>query len=172
MSEHASFDIRPSRAGDYPALLALSSRLTIGAAPWRDRDRVAAAARGWIESSLTRAETEADRNGVFVAVSAGDGEMAGLVSVTERTHYTGEVDAYIGELVTDAAFEGQGAARALVAAAEAWAAARDLTRITLETGAGNTRARRFYALAGFAEEDLLLSKPVRPGSEGAIPSGH
>lgn len=58
--------------------------------------------------------------------------------------------------------EGRGVGRALMAAAEKWAASRGLSPITLETGARNHRARRFYERAGFEEEDIRLSKPVEP----------
>ena len=158
MDKRPDFDIRPAREEDYPALLALSARLTMGAAPWRDPAKVAAAARGWIESSLASAHED----GRAVMVALLDRRVAGMVSLAERRHFTGDLDAYIGELVTDGAVEGSGAGRALMAAAEEWAAGRGLSRITLETGARNDRARHFYERAGFAEEDIRLSKPVRP----------
>ena len=158
MDKRPDFDIRPAREEDYPALLALSARLTMGTAPWRDPAKVAAAARGWIESSLASAHED----GRAVMVALLDGRVAGMVSLAERRHFTGDLDAYIGELVTDGAVEGSGAGRALMAAAEEWAAGRGLSRITLETGARNDRARHFYERAGFAEEDVRLSKPVRP----------
>ena len=166
MSETAGFDIRPVRDEDHPAVLGLSPRLTTGAAPWRDPGRFAAAARGWIESSLAAAQDE----GRAVLVAVLGGRVAGVVSLAERQHFTGDRDAYIGELVTDRAVEGQGAGRALMAAAEKWAAERGLARITLETGARNHRARRFYEKAGFEEEEILLSKTVGPGRP-AVP-GH
>ncbi len=90
-------------------MLGLSPRLTIGAAPWRDPDRVAAAARGWIESSLAAA----GQDGHALLVALLGGQVAGLVSLVEREHFTGELDAYIGELVVGQAQEGQGAGRAL-----------------------------------------------------------
>ena len=158
MDKRPDFDIRPAREEDHPALLALSTRLTMGAAPWRDPAKVAAAARGWIESSLASAHED----GRAVMVALLDRRVAGMVSLAERRHFTGDLDAYIGELVTDGAVEGSGAGRALMAAAEEWAAGRGLSRITLETGARNDRARHFYERAGFAEEDIRLSKPVRP----------
>jgi ribosomal protein S18 acetylase RimI-like enzyme len=152
------FEIRPVRAEDHQAVLALSPRLTIGAPPWRDPARFAAAARGWIETSLASAEDAG--HAVFVAVRGG--RVAGVVSVAEREHFTGDRDAYVGELVTGAAVEGRGAGRALMAAAQHWAAQRGLYRITLETGAANERARRFYASLGYEEEEIRLSKPVDP----------
>jgi ribosomal protein S18 acetylase RimI-like enzyme len=152
------FEIRPVRAEEYPAAAALSPRLTTGAAPWRDPARFAAAARGWIETSLASAEDAG--HAVFVAVRGG--RVAGMVSVAEREHFTGDRDAYVGELVTDAAVEGRGAGRALMAAAQQWAAQRGLYRITLETGAANERARHFYATLGYEEEEIRLSKAVDP----------
>jgi ribosomal protein S18 acetylase RimI-like enzyme len=158
MSKPSDFDIRPAREEDYPALLELSPRLTTGAAPWRDPARFAAAARGWIESSLASAHED----GHAVLVARLGGRVAGLVSLAEREHFTGDLDAYVGELVTDRAAEGRGAGQALMAAAERWAASRGLSRITLETGARNHRARRFYEKAGYEEEEVRLSKAVRP----------
>ena len=158
MDKPADFDIRPAREEDYPALLALSPRLTTGAAPWRDPARFTVATRGWIESSLALAHE--DGHAVIVALL--DGRVAGLVSLAEREHFTGDLDAYVGELVTDSAVEGRGAGQALMAAAEKWAAARGLSRITLETGAHNHRARHFYERVGYEEEEVRLSKAVRP----------
>jgi hypothetical protein len=34
--------------------------------------------------------------------------------------------------------------------------------ITLHTGAFNTNARAFYAALGFAEEEVRLTRPIRP----------
>jgi ribosomal protein S18 acetylase RimI-like enzyme len=162
MSESGDFLIRPVREQDRDALVKLSARLTIGAAPWRDPAGIAAAARGWIESSLAAANE--DGRAMFVALL--DDRVAGLVSMAERPHFTGEVDAYVGELVTDEAFEGRGAGRALMAAVERWAAGRGLSRITLDTGARNRRARRFYERFGFEEEEIRFSKAVRASATG------
>ncbi len=62
--------------------------------------------------------------------------------------------------MVDTAAERRGVGAALVAAAEDWASQRGLARITLETGAANLGARRFYAALGYADEDVRLSKPV------------
>jgi ribosomal protein S18 acetylase RimI-like enzyme len=157
MANRLEFDIRPAEPEDRAALLALSARLTIGVAPWRDPGKVAAAVRGWIESSL--ASNGQDGHAVLVALV--HGQIAGLVSLAERQHFTGDTDAYVGELAVGARIEGHGAGRALLAAAEAWAAARGLPRITLETGARNHRARHFYERAGYQEEDVRLTKVVQ-----------
>ena len=159
MTQTIHFEIRPVNPADYSAVLALSPRLTIGAAPWRDPDRVAAAARGWIESSLAAA----GQDGHALLVALAGGQVAGMVSLVEREHFTGELDGYIGELAVGHAQEGCGAGRALLAAAGRWAACRGLARITLDTGAANHRAQRLYARTGFVPEDIRLSKPVSPG---------
>jgi ribosomal protein S18 acetylase RimI-like enzyme len=158
MTDSAGFGIRPASPEDYPALLDLSPRLAIGVAPWRDPAKVAAAVREWIESSLASAAEQ----GHAVLVAVLDGQIAGMASLAEREHFTGEVDAYVGELVVDRAMEGRGAGRALMAAAEGWAAARGLSRITLETGARNHRALHFYEGAGYHEEEVRLTKAVAP----------
>ena len=156
MSEAAGIYIRSVRDEDHHALLELSPRLVIGAAPWRDPAAVAAAARDWIESSLASAHED----GHTVLVAQLEGRVAGLISLVERRHFTGEVDAYVGELVTDEALEGRGVGRALMAAAEQWAAGRGLSRIILDTGARNHRARRFYERFGFEQEEIRFSKAV------------
>jgi len=156
MAEQQELSIRPAAPGDSPALMALSERLAIGVAPWRDPVRVAAAVRGWVGSSLA-----AGHDGRTVLVARCGDQIAGLVSLAERSHFTGQTDAYIGELVVDARMEGRGVGQALLAAAEDWAAGRGLACITLETGAGNDRARHFYECAGYKEEDIRLTKPVR-----------
>jgi ribosomal protein S18 acetylase RimI-like enzyme len=97
-----------------------------------------------------------------VLVALLDDQVVGMVSLAEREHFTGEVDAYVGELAVGRAMEGRGAGRALMTAAERWAAARGLPRITLETGARNHRARHFYEDAGYQEEEVRLTKAVVP----------
>ncbi|MFF4992034.1 GNAT family N-acetyltransferase [Streptosporangium saharense] len=151
--------IRPYLPEDRDAVLALAHRLTEGVAPWRDPDAVAAAVLGWVTTSLERTSLEhADDHGTFVAVR--DDRVAGFVTVTTRTHFTGQRDAYVGELVVAPDAERTGVGGALVGMAESWARARGLHHMTLETGAANLRARAFYRALGFIEEDVRLSKPM------------
>lgn len=161
--EQAFIVIRPYRDEDRGAIVTLAPRLREGVAAWRDADAVAVAVRGWVAGSLEQGND--DDHGVFVAVR--DGEVAGFVTVTTRRHFTGQVDAYIGELVVSAESARLGIGRALVGAAEAWARERDLCRITLETGAANARARSFYQALGYAEEEVRLSKPVSASDQAA-----
>ena len=66
MANRIEFGIRPAGPGDHPALLGLSTRLTVGVAPWRDPAKAATAVRGWITSSLASARQ--DGHDVLVAL--------------------------------------------------------------------------------------------------------
>lgn len=154
--------IRDYRPADRDAVLALAVRLTEGVAAWRDPDDVRAAAEGWVRDALDGAG-DPDRC-VLVAVDDddsgddGDGEVAGFVGIGEQAHWSGGADAYIGELVVAPRAERRGVGRQLVRAAEAWARHRGHRRVTLETGAANTPARRFYADLGYVEEQVQLTR--------------
>jgi hypothetical protein len=91
--------IRPYRGGDRGQVMDLAPRLSEGVAAWRDPEAVGRAVRGWVAGSL---ETAAEP-GHAVFVAEADGEIAGVVTVTEKAHFTGQVDAYVGELVVAAA---------------------------------------------------------------------
>jgi GNAT superfamily N-acetyltransferase len=150
--------IREYRPADRDAIMALAPRLTEGKAPWRDDAAWLAAVQAWIADAASA--TGQPDHGVYVAVEAD--QVVGVVHAAERTHFTGQVDAYVGELVTAPGLERRGIARALVAAAEAWGAARGHAYMTLETGAANRGARAFYAALGYVEEDVRLTKKIGP----------
>ncbi|MGW0482647.1 GNAT family N-acetyltransferase [Nonomuraea sp. NPDC003214] len=143
--------------------MALAPRLAEGVAAWRDAVAVTVAVRGWVTGSLDRDGSH--DHGVLVAV--GDGCVAGFVTLSTRWHFTGQADAYIGELVVCAEVERTGIGRALVNAAEDWARERGLRRITLETGAASVRARNFYQALGYAEEEVRLTRLVAVGDQAA-----
>jgi len=83
-----------------------------------------------------------------------------FVCVSERPHFTGEVDTYIGELVVAKMAQGKGVGRALVRAAEDWGRARGRKRVVVDTGAANAPARQFYAALGYEEEDITVSRAI------------
>jgi GNAT superfamily N-acetyltransferase len=148
--------IRPAGDDDRAAVLGLAPRLAEGVAPWRDQAEALLAGRRWLEESL-----DAAKNGDGAVLVAADAAgIAGVVSVTSSTHFTGERDGYIGELVVADRASKRGIGRALIAAAEAWARDHGLRNLTLHTGAFNANARGFYAALGFAEEEVRLTRPV------------
>jgi GNAT superfamily N-acetyltransferase len=81
-----------------------------------------------------------------------------MASVAELRHWTGELDAYVGELVTARAWERRGVGHALISAVEQWASARGLRCVRIETGAQNRRALEFYRKLAYAEESVSLTK--------------
>jgi ribosomal protein S18 acetylase RimI-like enzyme len=139
---------------DYDQVIALSPRLSLGVAAWRDPEKVLAGVRSWVDGSIASAGE--DGHAVFVAKL--DDRVVGFVTAEQRHHWSGDADAYVGELVTAEDVEGSGVGRALMDAAERWARQRDLAHLTLETGAGNSRARGFYRHLGYEDEDVRLTK--------------
>ncbi|MGP5641471.1 GNAT family N-acetyltransferase [Brachybacterium tyrofermentans] len=151
-----SVKIRHLEDHDYEDVVHLSHRLTTGVAAWRDAASAESAVRSWVEDSLNAADPES--RPVFVAIV--ESEVAGFVTTGRRPHWAGEIDAYVGELVVAEDAAGQGVGRSLMMAAETWARRSGYRRLTLETGAANTEARRFYTAAGYAEEEVILSRAL------------
>ena len=86
------------------------------------------------------------------------GERFGFATVSHSTHFTGQRQAYIGELATSEIGEGRGVGAALVKACEQWAGEQGYTILTVSTGAANTRALRFSHHLDFHDEDVTLTK--------------
>jgi GNAT superfamily N-acetyltransferase len=146
--------IRQYEPRDRDAALGLAPRLTVGVAAWRDPAVALDAVHSWVHDAIT---ATAQDHAVFVAEEP-SGRLIGLVSVSKRIHFSGGVDGYVGVLIVAADREGRGVGRALMASAERWARERGLKRMTLETGAVNTRARAVYGKLGYVEEEVRLTK--------------
>ena len=146
--------VRSFAPADGDAVLSLAPRLTIGIAPWRDPAAFLTAARAWIEGSLAGI---GPGQAVLVAEDT-QGRCLGFVSVNRQRHFTGEEQAYIGELVVAEEAESRGVGRALVAGAEAWGREQGYRLIALQTGMANRHARGFYERLGYDEEDVTLVK--------------
>jgi GNAT superfamily N-acetyltransferase len=148
--------VRRATNADRGFLDALAPRLTIGIPPWRDPAVMLATVRRWLADGLARMGADAT---IFVA-EAPDGTPAGAATIARSAHFTGVLQAELGELAVVAEVEGQGAASALLAACEAWAREQGLAFVSLGTGALNTRARAFYGRHGYGEEDVRLTKAL------------
>jgi ribosomal protein S18 acetylase RimI-like enzyme len=146
--------VRPYNPADRDFVLSLAPRLAIGMQPWRDQTLWLKTVEGWLTESMGQHN---QKTMIFVAEDE-QGKRLGFATVSHSTHFTGQPQAYIGELATSAAMEGQGVGRALVGACEAWAREQGYTILTLSTGAGNSRALRFYRHLGFRDEDVSLTK--------------
>ena len=106
--------VRPYVFADREFVLGLAPRLAIGIAPWRDPQKMIVTAQGWITESI---ETDGTKSRVFVAEDE-HGERLGFATVSHSTHFTGDGQAYIGELATKETVEGRGVGKALAQACE------------------------------------------------------
>lgn len=153
MGLQESLTIRDLQDADHPAIRQMAARLTRGVAPWRRAAAVTDAVEGWVDDALHTADPRS--NPVLVAVL--DGAVIGFVSGGSRQHWTGDTDAYIGELVVEEDYVRCGVGRALVSALERWATDQGFRRITLETGTRNESALDFYRCIGFEPEEVVLT---------------
>ena len=146
--------VRPYLPDDHTFVLNLAPRLTIGMPPWRDSQLCLATVQGWITESIGQHGGETI---VFIAEDD-QGERLGFATVTHDTHFTGERQAYIGELATSESAEGRGVGKALLQACEQWARDQGYRILTLTTGAANKRALGFYRHLDYRDEDVKLVK--------------
>jgi GNAT superfamily N-acetyltransferase len=146
--------VRPYSSADRTFIINLAPRLAIGKQPWRDLTLWLNTVKEWLNESI---EQHNQKTMVLIAEDE-QSERLGFATVSHSTHFTGQNQAYIGELVTSEAAEGQGVGTALVKACEQWAREQGYGIITLTTGAGNARALKFYGHLGFHNEDITLTK--------------
>jgi len=158
MATQGTIHVRSYQPGDHAQVMMLAPRLTEWVAPWRDPAAVLNAVHAWVQDSIDALSQPG--HAVYLAV---DGDtVVSVVTVCERAHFTGQADAYVGELAVRTGMERRGIATELMKAAEAWAARRGLPFLTLDTGAANQPARSLYHALGYQEEDVRLTKAVSP----------
>ncbi len=148
------FRVRPYVAEDRPFIFSLAPRLAAGMRPWRDLELWLASVESWLAKSIDGHSQDAF---VFIAEDEG-GERLGFATVTRSTHFTGQPQAYLGELVTLESAEGRGVGTALVEACEGWAREQGYGLLALTTGAANARALSLYHKLGFQDEDIQMTK--------------
>jgi len=139
---------------DREFLESLAPRFAIGIPAWRDSQKLIDTARNWIAGGI---EEHGQKCAVFVAEDE-LGERLGFATVSHSIHFTGEKQAYIGELATAEAAEGRGVGTALAQACEKWAREQEYRILSLATGAANARALGFYRNMGYRDEDITLAK--------------
>ena len=146
--------VRPYDPADREFILSLAPRLSIGIATWRDPQKMIVTAQGWIIESI---EQHGKKSMVIVAEDE-HGERLGFATVSHNTHFTGDGQAYIGELATNETVEGSGVGKALAQACEQWARDQGYRLVSLTTGVANDRALGFYRHMGYLDEDVTLVK--------------
>jgi len=100
--------------------------------------------------TLARLRRVADDPNIRALVAEHEGRLIGMIGlmVFPAFHRDG-LHGYITALVVDEAVRGSGAGTALLAAAEAWFAARGVSKVTLTTAAHREGAHRFYERLGY-----------------------
>ena len=146
--------VRQYVSADHEFVLSLASRLAIGIPPWRDPQKMIATVQGWITESIKQ---HGNKTMVIVAEDE-HRERLGFATVSHDTHFTGEGQAYIGELATSEEAEGRGVGKALAQACEQWAREQGYRILSLATGAANERALGLYRHMGYLDEDVKLVK--------------
>ncbi len=146
--------VRPYVSTEREFVLSLALRLAIDIPPWRDPQKMIVTAQGWITGSI---EQHGQKTVVFVAEDE-QGERLGFATVSHSTHFTGESQAYIGELATSEKAERGGVGKALAQTCEQWAREQGYRILSLATGAANERALGFYRHLGYLDEDITLVK--------------
>ncbi len=146
--------VRPYLPNDRAFILSLAPRLAIGIQPWRHVDLWLTTVESWLAESIN----QHDQKTTVLIAEDERGEQVGFATVSHGTHFTGQRQAYIGELAASETAEGRGVGTALVRACEHWAREQGYTILALSTGAANVRALNFYHHLGFQDEDVTLTK--------------
>jgi ribosomal protein S18 acetylase RimI-like enzyme len=149
--------VRPAVTADHAAVQALAGELTSGVPSWRPAAGVAAAAASWVADACRAAD---DEDHVLLVACDPDDGLVGFAAASARRHFSGEREAYLGELVVAPAARRRGVASRLVAEVEAWARSRGLHRVTLDTGTANRSARELYERLGYAAEQVQLTRAI------------
>ena len=90
-----------------------------------------------------------DPESAVLVAEDGDGRVVGWVHVVGQRYLEMDRYAEIGGLVVDAAARRKGAGKALVAAAEKWAAGRGYGTMRVRSNMKRIEARPFYEGAGY-----------------------
>ncbi len=108
-------------------------------------------------------------HGLFVAQAA-DGAVIGWVHVHARRLLVADPFADLGGLVVDAGHQGQGAGRALMAQAEAWALGKGYPTLWVRSNVTRAGAHRFYERIGYrlVKSQQVFQKRLGPANEPSL----
>jgi len=156
----SSVHIRAARPDDLTWILELVPRLhEFGPPPWRTVEQMNAAERADLTQALSSLTDLSSV--VLVAERESSGAPLGfLYAATAVDFFTGEPHAHIKDVVLSAEGEGQGAARLLLAAAEAWTREPGYRFITLSVFPENRRALQLYERTGYSTDVVRMLKTV------------
>lgn len=154
---HSTWQIRPAQPEDREFVLKLTPRLTQGFAlpPGRTAEEVVQAETRTLAAALDNPSADT----ALLIAERPDGLPGGMVYLQQPVDYFRQrPHAHVAVLTVSSEWEGQGAGRALLEAAEDWARSRGVEMITLHVFVGNERARAVYERQGYAAETLRYVK--------------
>jgi len=151
--------IRPARPDDEAFLIRLTRRLADFPLPaWRSADEIAQSDRQILRDSLRGL---LPGSAILVAELEPEGTPAGYVFATTRQDYfTATAHAHVEVLAVEPDAQGQGVARGLMGAIEAWARECGYGWVTLNVFDRNTRARALYDRLGYLPETIHYRKEL------------
>ena len=149
---------RAARADDEAFVLVLTDRLAAFPLPgWRAATDIARADHDILRAAFRQPSPDT----LLLVAEDGGGSRVGFVFATSRRDYfTGSPQAHVETLALEERAEGQGVARVLMTAVEAWARQRECAAVTLNVFEANARARGLYAHLGYQPETLHYIKPL------------
>jgi ribosomal protein S18 acetylase RimI-like enzyme len=159
-SSAAAPRIRPAKARDEPAVLALAVRLgESGALPDRSAEVIAAAER----DTLHAAFRSLPEGAALLVAEGGAGRTLGFVFLQTRVDYfSGAPHGHVGILAVAEEAQGQGVGHALLRAGEVWAVAQGYGHLTITVFEENARARALYERFGFRSDMITYRKALSP----------
>jgi GNAT superfamily N-acetyltransferase len=151
--------LRSPAAHDKDAIEALLPRFIDHPLPsWRPSEVVLTGYR----DALIRRFDQLDAPGTLALVAENEtGELLGFLHVRTETHAgVGVPSGHVSAVAVSEEAEGQGVAKTLLLAAEAWARDQGYTQLTLTVLGGNRHARDVYGHLGFEEDSIRMVKPL------------
>ena len=158
-----SIVIRPARSDDAPFVLGLVPHLAaFGPPAWRSVEQM-------IETDtlvLGRALDAPAADAIVLIAEDGAARPLGFVHlVADTDYYSRRECGHIADLVVAPEARGRGVGERLLAAAEAWAAGRGYSLLTLNVFMENGQARRLYERTGFGAEIVRYVKELNSAKE-------
>jgi ribosomal protein S18 acetylase RimI-like enzyme len=153
----SAWQIRPAQPEDREFVLQLTPRLTQGfpLPPGRTAEEVVQAETRTLAAALDSPDSDT----ALLVAERPDGHRGGMVYLQQPVDYFRQrPHAHVAILTVSSEWEGQGAGRALLEAAEGWARSRGVEMITLHVFVGNARAQAVYERQGYVAETLRYVK--------------
>ena len=156
--------IRLARSADEPLLRSLTPRLAdFPLPPWRTAHEIDVSDHRYLFDALHHPREDA----LILVAERPAGHGVGMVFVTTQIDYfTHLPHPHVETLAVDVAAQGAGVGRALLDAAEAWAADHGCDYITLTAFEANRRARGLYERRGYLPETISYRRPLTASGGG------